>query len=88
MDCIVKELTTLRGNYFNLVVYGIDECSQKTNRQLRTKQDLENAIEALSGADDEIEPSDVKDLYHLGKYDSKSERPRPLLIKFLRSSVY
>lgn len=51
------------------------------------KQDLENAIEALSGADDEIEPSDVKDLYRLGKYDSKSERPRPLLIKFLRSSV-
>ena len=52
------------------------------------KQDLENAIEELSAADrDEIEPSDVKDLYRLGKYDSKSERPRPLLIKFLRSSV-
>jgi len=72
---------------FNLVVYGIDECSQKTNHQLRAKQDLENAIKALSGADDEIEPSDVKDLYHLGKYDSKSEHPRPLIIKFLRSSV-
>jgi len=45
------------------------------------KQDLENTIEALSGADDEIEPSDAKDLYRLdlGKYDSKSERPRPLL---------
>ena len=72
---------------FNLVIYGIDECSQKTNRQLRMKRDLENAIEELSAADDEIEPSDVKDLYRLGKYDSKSECPRPLLIKFLRSSV-
>ena len=26
-------------------------------------------------------------LYRLGKYDSKSEHPRPQLIKFLRSSV-
>ena len=89
---VAHELHSERANNterkFNLVVYGIDECSQKTNRQLRTKQDLENAIEALSGANDEIEPSDVKDLYRLGsKYDSKSKRPRPLLIKFLRSSV-
>jgi len=72
---------------FNLVVYGIPECSQKTNRQLRTKQDLENVIEALSKADEEIETNDIKDLYRLGKYNSNRERPRPLLIKFLRSST-
>ena len=86
-----KEIHSQRANNtdrkFNLVVYGIPECSQKTNRQLQTKQNLENVIEALSKADDEIEPNDIKDLYRLGKYDSKSERPRPLLIKFLRSSV-
>ncbi|XP_065886047.1 uncharacterized protein [Dysidea avara] len=72
---------------FNVVVYGIPECPQKTNRQLRTKQDLENVIDAMSKADNEIESNDIKDLYRLGKYDHKSQRPRPLLIKFLRSNV-
>ena len=72
---------------FNVVVYGIPECPQKTNRQLRTKQDMENAIDAISKAGNEIEPNDIKDLYRLGKYDHKSQRPRPLLIKFLRSNM-
>ena len=72
---------------FNIVVYGIPECPQKTNRQSRFKKELEHAIEALSKAEDEIDPSDIKDLHRLGKYDSKSERPRPLLIKFLRSNI-
>ena len=51
---VAHELHSERANNterkFNFVVYGIDECSQKTNRQLRTKRDLDNAIEALSGA--------------------------------------
>jgi len=29
----------------------------------------------------------IKDLYCLAKYDSKNEHPRPLLVKFLQSSV-
>ena len=43
--------------------------------------------EALSNADNDIEPSDIKDLHRLGKYDPKSERPRPLLVKLLRSNM-
>ena len=50
---------------FNVVVYGIPECPQKTNRQLRTKQDLENVIDAMSKADNEIESNDIKDLYNM-----------------------
>ena len=33
---------------FNIVVYGIPECPQSTNRQIRAKKELENVIEALS----------------------------------------
>ena len=51
------------------------------------KNDMEKVIEALSETDIDIEPSDIKDLYRLGKYDQKSERPRPLLVKFLRSNT-
>ena len=72
---------------FNIVVYGVAENPQNTNRQLRMKKDMENVMEALSATDIDIEPSDIKDLYRLGKYDQKSERPRPLLVKFLRSNT-
>ena len=37
----------------------------------RMKKDMENVIEALSATDNEIEPSNIKDLYRLGKYDQK-----------------
>ena len=72
---------------FNIVVYEIPECPQNTNRQTRLKKELETVIEVLSNADNDIEPSDIKDLHCLGKYDPKSERPRPLLVKLLRSNM-
>ena len=50
----------------------LPECPQKTNRQLHTKQDMENAIDDISKARNEIEPNDIKDLYHLGKPTSKT----------------
>ena len=56
---------------FNIVVYGIPECPQNTNRQARVKKELKAVIEALSNADNDIEPSDIKDLHRLGKYDPK-----------------
>jgi len=72
---------------FNIVVYGIPESPKNTNRQLRIKKDMENVIEALLKTDNEIQSADIKDLYRLGKYDPENERPRPLLIKLLRSNM-
>jgi len=69
------------------VVYGIPESPKNTNRQLRIKKDMENAIEALLKTDNEIQSADIKDLYRLGKYDPENERPRPLLLKLLRSNM-
>ena len=43
--------------------------------------------EALSKTDKEIDQSDITHLYRLGKYDHKSQRPRLLLVKFLRSNM-
>ena len=69
------------------MVYGIPESPKNTNRQLRIKKDMENAIEALLKTDNEIQSADIKDLYRLGKYDPENERPRPLLLKLLRSNM-
>jgi len=52
---------------FNIVLYGIAENPQNTNRQVCMKKDMGNIMEALSATDIEIEPSDIKDLYRLGK---------------------
>jgi len=79
--------TTNNERKFNIVVYGVAENPQNTNRKQRMKNDMEKVMEALSETDIDIEPSDIKDLYRLGKYDQNSERPRPLLVKFLRSNT-
>jgi len=78
---------TNTGKISSIVVHGIAENPQNTNRQFQMKKDLDNVMEALSETGIDIESSDIKDLYCLGKYDSKSERPRPLLVKFLCSST-
>ena len=52
-------------------MYGVAENPQNTNRQLRMKKDMDNVMEALSATDIDIEPSDIKDLYRLDKYDHK-----------------
>ena len=72
---------------FNIVAYGIKESPQNTNRQERMKHDLECVLTSLSKTGVPIDSDAIKDLYRLGKYNSKNERPRPLLVKFLRSSV-
>jgi len=69
------------------VVYGISESPKNTNYQLRTKKDMENIIEALSKTGNKIRSSDIKDLYRLGKYDPNNQRPRPILVKLLRSNM-
>ena len=71
---------------FNLVVYGITEHPPKTNRQTRLNKDLECLLTCFSKIDNKIDSFAIKDYFRLGKYDSSRPRPRPLLVKFLRSA--
>lgn len=71
---------------FNVVVYGIKESPPETKREIRTKNDLDNLISSLSDASLSIEPDAIKDSHRLGKYKSSNKQPRPLLVKFLRST--
>lgn len=71
---------------FNVVVYGIEECPNNTTRSDRIQSDLSKVVKTFSDLDDSIETNSIKDHFRLGKYQSNRQRPRPILVKFLRSS--
>jgi len=68
------------------VAYGIPECQPNTDRKSRQKHDLDLLLKHLSEINSEINPSIFKDIYRLGKFKNNSSKPRPLLVKFLRSA--
>lgn len=68
----------------NVVVYGVAEHPPKTNRQTRLDKDLDSLLSCFSDIDSKFDSSAIKDYFRLGKYDSSSSRPRPLLVKLLR----
>ena len=70
---------------FNVVVYGIPESPPNTDRQSRQKHDVEQVLKPLSDIDDDIKSSAFRDIYRLGKFRDNRTKPRPLLVKFLRS---
>ena len=71
---------------FNVVVYGIEESPPETKRETRTKHDLEHLVTSLSVIDASIKPHAIKDFFRLGKFKPGNKKPRPLLVKFLRSA--
>lgn len=70
---------------FNLIIQGIPECSPNMKRFERFQSDQQNVLKELTNLDDSLNPSCVKDTFRLGKYKKDSNRPRPILVKFLRS---
>ena len=50
------------------------------------KSDLQNALQELSSLNDSINANSIKDIFRLGKFKKDQNRPRPLLIKFLRAT--
>ena len=73
---------------FNVVMYGINECPQNTSKVIRQQSDLDNIMKVFAMANVEIESSSIKDFHRLGKFKPNhiNNRPRPILIKFLRST--
>ena len=71
---------------FNVVIYGIKESPPKTSKSDRLENDLQSITTEFSKVDLPIQASSVKDCFRLGKYKTDNPRPRPILIKFLRST--
>lgn len=70
---------------YNVVVYGIEESPPKTARPERSKHDQENLSSTFASIDPSIQNSAIKDFHRLGKYKTDQNRPRPILVKFLRA---
>ena len=70
---------------YNIVLYGIEECPKGTAKTVRFKNDLDRVSSILSGLDNVIQAQSVSDVVRLGKYNHERTRPRPILVKLLRS---
>jgi len=65
----------------NVVFYGNKECPPSTPKPVWSQSDLKSILSAVPN----IKASAIKDLHRLGKFKPGQQRPRPLLVKFLRA---
>ena len=63
---------------FNLVIFGVDECPANS--------DLSQVSQILSPTDESFQSYSISDSFRLGKFSIDRRRPRPILVKLLRSS--
>ena len=63
----VNAAPTVHDRKYNIVLYGMRECSKGTNRSVRTKQDLEKVTKTLAGIDKDIGSQNVRDCFRLGE---------------------
>ena len=71
---------------YNIVLFGVYECSVDTSRYESLESDLNIVSEVVSGIDDSIQKHSIKDCFRLGKFNRASRCPRPILVKFIRTA--
>ena len=71
---------------FNLVFYGIEESPSNTARSERLKVELSGILGVINNIISKIDANSIKDYHRLGKYNPNRSKPRPILVKFLRSA--
>lgn len=67
---------------FNIVVYGVDECPTGTNRLVRHNSDLSSVASIATSIVTNI---NANSSFRSGKFKPERQRPRPILVKFIRS---
>ena len=65
---------------YNIVIYGIEESSSNISRINRSQSKLEKIVSVLPS----VNPTSIKDFHRLGKFKKNQDRPRPIIVKFLR----
>ena len=71
---------------FNVVVYGVEECSKGSSKVFRMNEDMDKVVSALSKVDNSIGSHSIKDVYRLGRFSIDNKKPRSLLVKFIRAA--
>ena len=71
---------------FSIIAYGVSECPEGTSKPDQSSHDFGEVASFLWKVDSSIQPQSIKDMHRLGKYHHERLRPRPILVKFLRSA--
>ena len=71
---------------YNIVLFGVEECSVGTSRHECMESDTDNVIKVVSSIDNSIQKHSIKDCFRLGKLNRTSDRARPILVKFVRTA--
>lgn len=85
-EAVVNKENYHHDRKFNVIVFGIDECSKGTSKHVRLESDLSSVVSVLSGLNSNIHSQSIKDIYRLGKFNRERKHPRPLLVKFIRAA--
>jgi len=70
---------------FNIVIYGIKECSKGTPRNERLSHDLDQVTSVVTAGENSINPLSIRDILRLGKFHEQAAKPRPILVKLNRT---
>ena len=71
---------------FNFIIFGIAECPPGTTRKDRAEKDENSVTKAVQKIIPTFSSLSIRDYYRLGKYDSSSVRPRPILVNLSRAN--
>ena len=66
------------------MLYGVDEYPSGTSRSARLAADLETVVSVFATIDSTFQAQALKDCFRLGKYNPAHDKPRPILVKFVR----
>ena len=78
--------TNFTDKKFNIIMYGVKESPPKTSKANRLDHYLQCITNAFTKAELPIETNSIRDCFRLGKFKHDAQHPRPILIKFLRST--
>ena len=82
----LQDLHSIADRRYNVVLFGVEECSTGASRSDRLSSDLNNVVSVLSEVDHTIQPLSIKDCFRLGKFKPSLHRPRPILVKLVRTT--
>lgn len=84
IDTLQNHMSQNQEKKFNVVLYGVPECPTGLSKFARFESDQSNIVSILSSLVSSFESLSIKDCHRLGKFKKDAQRPRPLLIKFIR----
>ena len=62
------------------------KCPKGTSKHAWSESDLKSVVSVLSMVDNSVKSQSLKDVYHLGRFNSNPKHPRPILVQFIRAA--